>query len=378
VDSAFNLRWCPSASCQKIIRFRNIPGSCGTIKFFQPTETGSNVACDCGTVFCSTCGEEGHQPLSCSLGAKWRNLIHGKYKDISEKWITLNTKKCPKCTVPIQKNDGCMHMVCESCHFEFCWLCLGEWSKHNTATGGFYKCNMYVPKDDPENTKIELDLQKYTFYSERYFEHLKSIEKAKVKRKIALEQFNKLCKCFGINQPSDFLQTALDGIIDSRRLLLYTFPMAYFANFTSTSAKDVFEFQQGELAYHLEKLDEITDHLQVRDTLKFRTKDDIYTFKNNVTDICRALGKYFSNMMEYFARSFSKMEEKYNEPDSAGSRRTNETKATDGMDIMDEIPEEMPQETIWNCPQCTFSNSADVHSCEKCQFNREGANNQQH
>ena len=27
-------------------------------------------------------------------------------------WILVNTKNCPKCKNPIEKNHGCMHMVC--------------------------------------------------------------------------------------------------------------------------------------------------------------------------------------------------------------------------------------------------------------------------
>jgi len=31
---------------------------------------------------------------------------------------------CPNCSVHIQKLDGCSHMVCSKCKYEFCWLCL--------------------------------------------------------------------------------------------------------------------------------------------------------------------------------------------------------------------------------------------------------------
>ena len=58
-----------------------------------------------------------------------------------------NTKKCPVCHKPIEKNQGCNHMTCKAaaggCGYEFCWMCLGKWSEHGTATGGYYKCNRY-------------------------------------------------------------------------------------------------------------------------------------------------------------------------------------------------------------------------------------------
>jgi ariadne-1 len=58
--------------------------------------------------------------------------------------ILANSKPCPKCKRPIEKNHGCMHMTCTPpCKFEFCWLCLGAWSDHGERTGGFYACNRY-------------------------------------------------------------------------------------------------------------------------------------------------------------------------------------------------------------------------------------------
>jgi ariadne-1 len=56
-------------------------------------------------------------------------------------WILANTKPCPKCHRPIEKNQGCMHMTCSQCRHEFCWLCNGTWSEHGERTGGFYACN---------------------------------------------------------------------------------------------------------------------------------------------------------------------------------------------------------------------------------------------
>jgi hypothetical protein len=32
-------------------------------------------------------------------------------------WILANTKPCPKCHRPIEKNQGCMHMTCSQCRW---------------------------------------------------------------------------------------------------------------------------------------------------------------------------------------------------------------------------------------------------------------------
>lgn len=37
-------------------------------------------------------------------------------------------------------------MTCKVCGHHFCWVCLGDWSKHGSATGGYYECNIYKEK----------------------------------------------------------------------------------------------------------------------------------------------------------------------------------------------------------------------------------------
>ena len=34
-------------------------------------------------------------------------------------------------------------MTCRECNYGFCWLCLTEWSKHGSKTGGYYACKIY-------------------------------------------------------------------------------------------------------------------------------------------------------------------------------------------------------------------------------------------
>ena len=43
-------------------------------------------------------------------------------------WLATNTKPCPKCAYPIEKNGGCLHMRCQQCSWYFCWECGGPGS----------------------------------------------------------------------------------------------------------------------------------------------------------------------------------------------------------------------------------------------------------
>ena len=63
-----------------------------------------------------------HSGLSC----KEYDEEHAK---TTELWKQSNTKPCPKCKAPIEKNEGCDHMTCAKCKYEFCWLCMASFKK---------------------------------------------------------------------------------------------------------------------------------------------------------------------------------------------------------------------------------------------------------
>ncbi|KPM44312.1 hypothetical protein AK830_g2230 [Neonectria ditissima] len=55
----------------------------------------------------------------------------------SEATVNSTTKPCPGCGWAIEKNDGCSHMTCIQCKFEFCWSCYNKWQKrHNVNCRG--------------------------------------------------------------------------------------------------------------------------------------------------------------------------------------------------------------------------------------------------
>uniref|UniRef100_A0A453P1H3 RBR-type E3 ubiquitin transferase n=1 Tax=Aegilops tauschii subsp. strangulata TaxID=200361 RepID=A0A453P1H3_AEGTS len=122
-------KWCPAPGCEYAVEF--VVGS------------GSyDVSCGCSYGFCWNCTEEAHRPVDCSTVSKW--ILKNSAESENMNWILANSKPCPKCKRPIEKNQGCMHITCTPpCKFEFCWLCLGPWSDHGERTGGFYACNRY-------------------------------------------------------------------------------------------------------------------------------------------------------------------------------------------------------------------------------------------
>ena len=87
--------------------------------------------------FCFNCSREYHYPLSCKQLDAWNEK--GKSESETARWVQVNTKKCPKCLWPIEKNGGCNHMTCrrKECGHDFCWLCLGPYRGHTSC--GAYK-----------------------------------------------------------------------------------------------------------------------------------------------------------------------------------------------------------------------------------------------
>jgi E3 ubiquitin-protein ligase RNF14 len=45
------------------------------------------------------------------------------------RWLNQNTKTCPNCPYQIEKNNGCDHMTCIKCQYEFCWSCLANYDQ---------------------------------------------------------------------------------------------------------------------------------------------------------------------------------------------------------------------------------------------------------
>ena len=222
VDYNRSAKWCPRPGCQFAIEY---PGG-GVI----------DVCCPCGPfVFCFGCSHEAHQPASCSDVARWNQKNSAESENIT--WIMANTKKCPKCGVNIEKNQGCNHMTCRKatggCGHEFCWLCLGDWKDHGAATGGYYNCNKYekvkksdgkLRSDEAKRAKAKHDLDRYMHFFERFNNHNRSrkfadktMQDIQVKREVLHE-----VKGYRIEE-TDFMVKAAKCIIDSRRVLEWTY-----------------------------------------------------------------------------------------------------------------------------------------------------------
>jgi len=95
------------------------------------------VVCpDCGAEF--ACAPGGHSHAAGGIALEEESQLDLQ----THHWLMLNTRPCPRCRVPIQKQGGCNHMLCRACKATFCWACMREGQRcrsfacHNGAPFG--------------------------------------------------------------------------------------------------------------------------------------------------------------------------------------------------------------------------------------------------
>ena len=247
VEDSRSAVWCPVAGCSLAVDTGGAGGgaSCG----------GVFLTCSAGHAFCALCNGEAHAPASCETVKAWLK----KCDDDSEtfNWLSVNTQDCPNCKSTIEKNGGCNHMTCKKCKAEFCWVCLGEWSKHTD----FYSCNKFDPEaakaKDANKASSRAALDRYIFHFHRYINHDASAKKegatrarAEAKMRALQEAAPAAARGWG---DVAFVQAGAEEAIRCRSLLKWTYVLA-FSLTDGSPEKELFCFLQQDLESRTERL----------------------------------------------------------------------------------------------------------------------------
>lgn len=61
-------------------------------------------------------------------------------------------KKCPRCKIYTEKNEGCNHMTCPNCQYQWCWICEEKYIYGHYTQG---KCNglQFIKADNIKDAK---------------------------------------------------------------------------------------------------------------------------------------------------------------------------------------------------------------------------------
>ena len=293
VDDNPNVKWCTGAGCENAVHCGNEGGSI------------VDVQCACGNQFCWNCQEDAHRPVDCETVHKW--LVKNSAESENMNWILANTKPCPECKRPIEKNMGCMHMTCTQCKYEFCWMCLGKWSEHGERTGGSYACNRYEAVKDSVGFNAEAkkralaksSLERYMHYYERWAAHgasqVKANEDLKELTDTKLQRLGDLQ-----NTPMTqlkFVTDAVGQIAECRRVLKWTYGFGYYNLEENDVKKRFFEFIQADAEFALERLTEVVETELAEYFQEEKSSNEFADFRSKLVDLTAVTCKYFNTLI---------------------------------------------------------------------------------
>ncbi|XP_077576412.1 ankyrin repeat and IBR domain-containing protein 1-like isoform X1 [Stigmatopora nigra] len=287
VENNSAIRWCPQAGCERAVRLKtNGPGTSSSDPMSFPLLRAPAVDCGKGHLFCWECQGEAHEPCDCDISKMWLQKVNEMkpqelagvseaYEDAANcLWLLSNAKPCANCKSPIQKNEGCNHMQCAKCKYDFCWICLEEWKKHSSSTGGYYRCTRYeviqqveeqskdMTEEAEKKHKSFQELDRFMHYYTRFKNHEHSFQLEQRLIKTAKEKMEQLSRALrgivsisGEGGPPDttFIEDAVLELLKTRRILKCSYPYGFFLEPKSTK-KEIYELMQTDLEMVTEDL----------------------------------------------------------------------------------------------------------------------------
>jgi ariadne-1 len=261
-----HLRPCIRADCPLILTVHAL-GRC-------------NVAtCACGQRICWKCRQEAHAPLSCPLVSKWGEIT--QEETLQARWLTENTKNCPRCHTQIEKNGGCNHMTCRTtcgggCGYEFCWICGHEWHTH---TGNAYNCNKFADFNGKPGELAASDLKRLNHYHTRFMNHMRSKAVEKEAREGLTAKILDIFKTPGPNalshERAEAELTHVFAAVDlARSVLVWSYPHAFYMKPGSVELR-LFEHVQTDVESYLEDLTYLIEHQPWTPPAEFQKKANI-------------------------------------------------------------------------------------------------------
>jgi len=286
-------------------------------------------------------------------------VVEQKEDLLSANWIKNNSKPCPRCLMNIQKDKGCMHMTCRNCSYDFCWICLREWSKDRFT--GRHHCDQSKQSVN-QLRQAQSQIEEQSFYRDRFAQHWTALQYAMKKKRIILHNFRSIISFTEFPKDESFLIEVLDLLIDARRAISMTYAAGEYRKSVGQET-DIFEMQQSLLWTVLDQLDKFTDPLEkeMKDILvdyiqgRVFLDEKFYAYKAElmhkaeaVTIACNALLKVIEedNSHLTITEEEEKIEEVIEKQDSF---------ATEESSLGEE----------WDCKVCTYQNQI---LCEKCQI----------
>ncbi|GJJ11890.1 hypothetical protein Clacol_006128 [Clathrus columnatus] len=182
-----SLKFCLYPACSHALRTKHQVNQT-SILTVVPIATCTASTTPPSHTFCFNCETRGdHRPLICALATKWTNHVNEDAGSVS--WIIANTKVCPKCQKPVEKNGGC-------------------------------RSDLEIKDASDKVSRSRADLEKWLFYYDRYMNHEKSIKLENQLVERIEEQITSLVNTSQMSWiEARFLQHAVDVLMKCRETL---------------------------------------------------------------------------------------------------------------------------------------------------------------
>ncbi|XP_057861855.1 probable E3 ubiquitin-protein ligase ARI8 isoform X2 [Cryptomeria japonica] len=405
VEDNRKTKWCPAPGCEYAVEFVLGSGS-------------YDITCKCSYIFCWNCLEEAHRPVDCETVAKW--ILKNSAESENMNWILANSKPCPKCKRPIEKNQGCMHITCTPpCKFEFCWLCLGAWSEHGERTGGFYACNRYETAkqegvyDEAERRRemAKNSLEKYTHYYERWATNessrakaladLQQMQSVQIAQPIQYEvgqsihtkvSINEEIRKHKIDQLGTTIETLSDKqcqpvsqlkfvteawlqIVECRRVLKWTYAYGYYLPEHEQAKRQFFEYLQGDAESGLERLHQCAEKELQAYLEGDGPSKDFNEFRTKLAGLTSVTRNYFENLVRALENGLSDVTISQSASSrTSTSKASSSTKGKGGFlkvgTSKNRSSRNGDNAARWSCNHCTFANLSSMTVCSMCHHAR--------
>ena len=138
LEKSDKVKFCPFPNCEG---------------YAEKTGKSKYVKCNFGHEFCFECGNEPHGKKKCE------EMMDKEF----EEWRSHKiVKRCPCCRMWTEKNEGCNHMTCVECKFQWCWLCQKPYSSSHFSQGSCKGLQFYKETDQKKvKEKLEENRRKY-------------------------------------------------------------------------------------------------------------------------------------------------------------------------------------------------------------------------
>ena len=120
-----NKKLCPYPNCDSYLEQKDL--------------SSKYIPCKNKHIYCFYCLEKPHGNSPCNESLSNSMVEYAKSNFV---------KKCPQCSIITEKNNGCNHITCTKCGYQWCWLCNEQYNPFHFQEGKCKGFQYFQPKNN--------------------------------------------------------------------------------------------------------------------------------------------------------------------------------------------------------------------------------------